>query len=192
MLFQVASLSLLLSVFNKPTSRLLHQYKPTPVAVSAFPTQAKSRAPQYVNADLPSQRRLGEKGGSKAGSVNSQAQFTARPTVGKKYGLKVGLGNQSSQLKSVIQTELAWTHVSIPGKVFYTTPTASGIDVIRQLDNFVTARIKNPPAFYKIFSGERKRMYGWELVNKGIRSEAEGGTGSCGTPGPSERSETSA
>ncbi len=44
---------------------------------------------------------------------------------------------------------------------------------------------RNQPTFYKILNGETKGMYGWKLLDKEIRSEAEGGKG------PSERSETS-
>jgi hypothetical protein len=54
--------------------------------------------------------------------------------------------------------------------------------------------IRNNTSFIKVFYGERKQMYGWRLVGKVIRSEAEGGMFSnisVADEGPSERSETS-
>jgi len=95
------------------------------------------------------------------------------------------LGNQSDALKEILGQPLEWVHTEHPNKKFVTRPSNSAKEIIDQLEIFVPDKIKNPSSFYKVLHGERKQMYGWKLVDMGIRSEAEGGKG------PSERSETS-
>jgi hypothetical protein len=131
------------------------------------------------------QSELGRKGGSKGGSANTPAQFNARQAVGKEYGQKTGLGNQSDTLKELLHYDLKWTHKTRPNQTFVTLPGKSGKEIIDQLEKYIPNQITNETTFYKVFTGERKGLYGWQLVDKGIRSEAEGGEG------PSERSETS-
>lgn len=131
------------------------------------------------------QSEKGKKGGAKGGSANTREQFNSRQNVGKNFGQKTGLGNQSPFLKEVIQRQLAWKHESFPNEIFLTTPSTSGKEIINQLENFVPGQITHESTFYKVLHNERPTMYGWKLVDKGIRSEAEGGKG------PSERSETS-
>ena len=135
--------------------------------------------------DSKEQSERGKKGGGKGGSANTQHQFEARQAVGKKYGQKTGLGNQSPSLKDVIQRRLGWKHENFPDKTFFTNPSTSAKEIINQLECFVPGQIRQESAFYKVLHNERQKMYGWEVVDKGIRSEAEGGKG------PSERSETS-
>jgi hypothetical protein len=135
--------------------------------------------------DSKVQSERGKKGGSRGGLANTQAQFEARQAVGKQYGQKVGLSNQSPDLKELIQKRLGWEHESFPDKTFFTNPSTSGKEIINQLEQFVPGKILNDSTFYKVFYKERSKMYGWKLVDMGIRSEAEGGEG------PSERSETS-
>lgn len=135
--------------------------------------------------DSKAQSERGKKGGSKGGSANTQAQFEARQAVGKTHGQNTGLGNQSAPLQKIIQQKLEWVHEKHPSQRFITNPSKSAIQIIDQLEKFVPDQIRNSASFYKILHGERTKMYGWKLVDKGIRSEAEGGQG------PSERSETS-
>lgn len=135
--------------------------------------------------DSKVQSERGKKGGAKGGSANTQSQFEARQAVGKKHGQNTGLGNQSTSLKAVIQRRLEWEHETFPDETFFTTPSKSAKEIINQLEKFVPGKILNDSTFYKLLHGERLKMYGWKLVDKGIRSEAEGGKG------PSERSETS-
>lgn len=136
--------------------------------------------------DPKAQSERGKKGGKKGGSANSQAQFEARQAVGKEYGQQTGLRNQGSVLKEMLEYNLEWVHETFPDKKFVTIPSKSGKEIINQLEKFVPNQIKNEPPFYKVLKGERPGIYGWKIVGKGIRSEAEGGRG------PSERSETSA
>lgn len=131
------------------------------------------------------QSERGQKGGKKGGSANTQAQFEARQAVGKQYGHQTGIRNQGSVLKEIMQYQLNWVHDDFPGRSFVTTPSRSGKAIINQLEKFVPNQIKNDSSFYKVLKGERSKLYGWKLVGKEIRSEAEGGEG------PSERSETS-
>jgi len=146
-------------------------------------TKMKQEKKGWWNPKAQSER--GKKGGKKGGSVNSQAQFEARQAVGKKYGQETGLKNQGSVLKEILQYHLKWVHESFPKNTFFTLPSQSGNEIINQLEKFVPNQIINRTTFYKVFNSERPQMYGWKIIGKEIRSEAEGGLG------PSERSETS-
>lgn len=135
--------------------------------------------------DPTAQSEREKKGGPKGGSANTEAQFKARQSVGKKHGQQTGFSNQSKTLQEILQQKLEWVHNTRPDQKFVTNPSKSAKDIIEQLEKYVPNQIKNQTTFYKVFHGERTGMYGWTLVDKGIRSEAEGGKG------PSERSETS-
>lgn len=135
--------------------------------------------------DPTAQSERGKKGGLKGGSANTQAQFEVRQSLGKKYGQQTGLRNQSKTLQEILQHKLEWVHKTRPNQKFVTNPSKSAQEIIDQLEKYVPEQIQNSTTFYKVFHGERNGMYGWTLVDKGIRSEAEGGEG------PSERSETS-
>jgi 5-methylcytosine-specific restriction endonuclease McrA len=135
--------------------------------------------------DSEAQRQRGQKGGHLGGSANTQAQRDARQRGGKKFGQQTGRSNQSDALKEILGYTLVWVHSDQPNEIFYTNPSTSAKEIIDQLENLIPGKITNQTSFYKVLHGERKKMYGWQLVDKAIRSEAEGGKG------PSERSETS-
>ena len=147
----------------------------------------RQRGNGFFNSDW--QRIQGLKGGKVSGSMNTPEQQRARSRIGKMFGRTTGLGNQSSSLKEVLRHELHWVYNN--GDKFITSPAKSAQEIITQLNELRPFSIKNSSAFYKVFHGERKKMYGWtlekmEIVDMAISSEVGEGTGSP------ERSETSA
>lgn len=164
--------------FRRPIPHQSYSYDHTPVAYQKPPARAHTTVRPTCNVELITEWR-------QEFQTYTQAQFQARQTVGKTYGQKTGLGNQSVRLQETLKQNLEWVHKTRPGQTFVTNPSKSAKEIIDQLEKYVPNQIKNESTFYKVFHGERKGMYGWQLVDKEIRSEAEGGIG------PSERSETS-
>jgi len=138
------------------------------------------------------QSEQGLKGGSKGGSANTEKQFLARQKIGNLFGKKVGKSRQSGRLKEMLQNKWYWCHES--SLMVCTLPCETFQELVNELNKAVPNSIRNNTSFIKVFYGERKQMYGWRLVGKVIRSEAEGGMFgniSVADEGPSERSETS-
>ena len=133
------------------------------------------------------QSQQGKKGGSKGGSANTEKQFLARQKIGQKHGFNVGVSNQKAELIEKLKHKWKWVYNRDKiNKTVITMPSETFQQVVNQLNKEVPESITNSSSFMKVFNKERKQLYGWELVGKVIRSEAEGGLG------PSERSETSA
>ncbi len=130
----------------------------------------KTKKQLFWNSDW--QRIQGLKGGSKGGSKNTINQWNARQKVGLAYGRIVGISNQSTPLKEFLKHYVLWKHKS-DSVLYETEPAESLSDVIRQLEKHKPGFIRNYSSFHKMVLGERARMYGWEIVNKVIRSEAK-------------------
>jgi hypothetical protein len=71
------------------------------------------------------------------------------------------MGNQSPRLKTILQQNLCWSYKD--GFAFETAPATAAIDIINQLNCLCPGSIKNASTFYKVFHGERKQIYGWNL-----------------------------
>lgn len=115
----------------------------------------------------------GTKGGKVAGKKNTLAQQQARSQVGKIYGPKVGISNQSTKLKALLQNTITWRHRS--GKTVTTNPSESFQAICDVLNSNIPGEIRNSSSFRKVLDGQRKQMYNWEILSMAIRSEAENG-----------------
>lgn len=115
----------------------------------------------------------GTKGGKVAGKKNTLAQQQARSQVGKIYGPKVGISNQSTKLKALLQNTITWRHRS--GKIVTTNPSESFQAICNVLNSNIPGEIRNSSSFRKVLDGQRKQMYNWEILSMAIRSEAANG-----------------
>jgi hypothetical protein len=108
------------------------------------------------------QRQQGKKGGKV--KKNSLKLFEARRKIGKLYGRKTGLKNQSSKLKTFLSKTSIWVYKkNNVKKTVIILPKESFIEFIFLLEKISGEKITKS-SFYRIVYGERKTLYGWSLV----------------------------
>lgn len=104
----------------------------------------------------------GKKGGKKGGLSNSLKQQLSRSQIGKLYGKKVGVSNQSLNLQIILKYSTTWTYKD--NSIIVIESKESAIEIIKELQNFKPGSILKPSAFYKVLHGKRKQMYGWKYI----------------------------
>jgi hypothetical protein len=124
--------------------------------------------------DSEFQREMGKRGGSKGGSRNTFAQFQARQKVGLKYGRSMGITNQNSKTKELIQNNtIVFVHNRKPDFNFYVGPCLAVVDLARELndlcDEVGAPELKLDPSklngghFYSLVKQVRKMHKGWTI-----------------------------
>lgn len=132
------------------------------------------------------QREMGERGGSRGGSANTEKQYQARQKVGLEYGRKTGIKNQSADLSEFLSKYSIWAHSVIKqttpsvkdrGEEFYCIiePKLAFVEIVNSLNQFLPDAIKSPSSFYKLVKKERNQMYGWRIVSTLTSSEVREG-----------------
>lgn len=123
------------------------------------------------------QSKQGKKGGKKGGSANTKLQQEARSKVGKVWGPKVGLLNQSNDLKTALSYHMIFHHEKENVSVII-PPMNSAAELFDYLHNevvvlgkehlfpkeFVT-KAKGGGAMYNLIRGKKKRIYGWVIID---------------------------
>nr|YP_636209.1 putative site-specific DNA endonuclease [Tupiella akineta]AAV80633.1 putative site-specific DNA endonuclease [Tupiella akineta] len=120
------------------------------------------------------QKTQGQKGGLLGGSKNTIKQKKARQQVGLKYGLQIGMQNQSPCLKKILSKQTIWLYEKNNLSCFITIPPQqsfsnlinllqSKMDSLYQEKHSKTFKKINKSSFFKVLYGERLQMYGWKL-----------------------------
>lgn len=134
------------------------------------------------------QRDMGTRGGPTGGAQNTEAQFSARQSVGLKYGRATGLGNQSEALREFVANFTIWAYsakaatkkrfsvaIRDDEQFYLVSPKEAFVDITKVLNTFVPNSVTTPAAMHKLVHGERSQMYGWRIVCTLIRSEVREG-----------------
>lgn len=91
----------------------------------------------------------GIKGGKIAGRKNTLLQQKARSVVGKQYGSKVGISNQSEELKFVLKRSMVWEYKT--GLIVKTIPCKSFKQICEQLEKKIPNSIRNSLVFFNYY-----------------------------------------
>lgn len=137
----------------------------------------------FFNSDF--QQEMGLRGGSKGSSAGSLSQFEARQTVGRRYGVITGKSNQSQELRVFLSNYSVWAHLDTRNRKQGSTdelfciisPKETFVKLAEELNNFVPGSIPitKVATMHKLVRGQRKRIYGWRIVDTLTRSQATDG-----------------
>nr|AOC61646.1 putative H-N-H homing endonuclease [Gloeotilopsis planctonica] len=112
------------------------------------------------------QSRQGKKGGKIGGIKDTSKQFAARQKVGLTFGSQGGLKNQSNFMKKALSRQTVWLYKWESFSFFLVIkpqPSFSKlIDILQVNTPNKTVKILKS-SFYKVFDGQRRQMYGWQL-----------------------------
>lgn len=116
--------------------------------------------------------------GKKGGSANTTLQQEARSKVGKVWGPKVGLLNQSNDLKTALSSSMIFHHEKENVTIIIPSMN-SAAELFDFLHNEVKTlgkkhlfpkeyviKAKKGGSMYNFIRGTRKRVYGWVILDR--------------------------